>query len=107
MSAITINLNSRSFTLECNPDSHNQLHELASKLDAEIKNVMDANGHISFDMALVMVSLKLLAFKQSETKISGGKALEDLNKEFQNNMADISNDLGSLINKLNNSNIEV
>ncbi|MCP5369357.1 MAG: cell division protein ZapA [Rickettsiaceae bacterium] len=100
MSTVTITLNNKKFNLECAPKDQDYLVALASKIDDEITKIIKSNEYISFELALVIISLKLMAFKQSELKISGGQILENLEQEHQLHMTDISEHLSTLLKKI-------
>lgn len=100
MSAVTITLNNKKFSLECPEKDHGHLMELASKIDAEVKAIVKSNEYVSLELALVMVSLKLMSFKHSEMKMAGGQILENIEQEHQTQMADVAEHLSMLLKKI-------
>lgn len=100
MSTITITLSNRKFNLECPQEKHEQLIDIAAKIDKELKEIIGNNSNISFDFALVMLALKLMAFKQSEVRLSGGEALKNLEKEHQSEVDEFSSCINSLLEKV-------
>ena len=100
MSTITITLQNKKFNLECAPEKHEQLLSIASKLDSEMGEILGSNSNISFELALVMLSLKLMAFKQSEVKIAGGDAMQKLEQDHNAQMNAVSEQLNNILGKL-------
>lgn len=100
MSVVTITLNNKKFSLECPEKDHDHLMELASKIDAEVKAIIRSNEYVSLELALVMVSLKLMSFKHSELKVAGGQILENIEQEHQVQMVDIAEHLSMLLKKI-------
>lgn len=103
MSTITITLQNRKFNLECAPEKHGQLSDIASRLDHELNEIITSNTNISFELALVMLSLKLMAFKQSEVKIAGGDALQKSEQEHQSQLTNLSEQLTNILGKLDST----
>jgi cell division protein ZapA (FtsZ GTPase activity inhibitor) len=73
---------------------------LADKLDAEIKENASVNKNASFELLLVITSLGLMDYKQSELKMTGGEVLEKANQDYQSQLSSIFSELKEVTNKL-------
>lgn len=103
MSIIKINLGGRSFSLSCPAESHQQLFSLAEKLDSELNQLKQQNPSASFELLLVMLSIKLLDSKEQKITLEGGELLKEVNNNFQATLVHVYDELKIVVSKLKNA----
>lgn len=102
MSIVTITINNKNFTLSCSEESKERILLLAEKLDDDLREMVETNKFVSFELLLVMEALKLMDFKQSNIQLAGGEALENISQDFSKQLSAIYNELETISDKVKN-----
>ncbi len=77
MAKVTISLNGRAFTIGCEEGQQAYLRELASKIDAHVRDLSDKVGQIG-DLRLLLMAALILADELEEAKGALRRAEETL-----------------------------
>ncbi len=93
MSIVTITLNNRDFKLVCPESNHSELFSLVDKLDLELSRIKQSNPSASFELLLIMLSLKLIDDNQKVKTLNAGEVLQDAQNDFQMILSSIFDEL--------------
>ncbi len=105
MSIVTIKLNNKHFSLDCDKASEPNLLRLAENLDLSLMETKEMNKTAPFEMVLVLTALRLQNMVLSQNNadrdpVMASTAYENPTREFSDDLASIARYLENLAGKL-------